>query len=422
MDFEKLLSEHIPALRRYVNFRLGGSGDAEDVFQEICLSACLHYTRLREEAAFKAWLFRIARNKIIDWRRTAAKENARRTESLPPAGLYAVGHSAVRETLDKLTPTEQEILTLAYLEDFKQAEIAELLKIPLGTVKSRLFNARESFKNKYPYLKGAQSMKNMNFPPVMPGYTITSSDEVPFETVHEGLMGWGIVPRLGEKCAWSAYDFPSRQRTETISMEVTNPAIVHGIDGVEIRVHEHGWDSDDNLIFAKTPTERTFIAQLTHTHVRYLAESHMENGVRKVYTFLDGDPFTSNWGYGEDNCGFETHIRQRGLITRQRDAITTRDGKAALDVCGRYTVAISGKAHDTICLTDCETYDKDSLSESYLDRDGNIVLWRAFRSDEWGLRKFGIRFSEKFPDNERLTVNGRTFVHWYDCLFNNGVV
>ena len=62
--------------------------------------------------------------------------------------------------------------------------------------------------------------------------------------------------------------------------------------------------------------ERTFIAQLTDTHCRVLAESHVEDGVRKCYTFLDGDAFLNNWGFGEDNCGSEVAVSQKGILKR----------------------------------------------------------------------------------------------------------
>ena len=83
---------------------------------------------------------------------------------------------------------------------------------------------------------------------------------------------------------------------------------------------------------------------------------------------------------------------------------------------GRYTVTINGKAYDTVCVMDVETYDCGVVSEQFLDQNGRTILWRRFNRDDWGIDHYGKRWSEQLPDNDRLTVNGTTYVHWYDCI------
>lgn len=58
----------------------------------------------------------------------------------------------------------------------------------------------------------------------------------------------------------------------------------------------------------------------------------------------------------------------------------------------------------------------DNASEQYIDKNGRTILWRRFTPDDWRLEHCGSRrWFEMLPDSERLTINGRTFVHWYDC-------
>ena len=83
---------------------------------------------------------------------------------------------------------------------------------------------------------------------------------------------------------------------------------------------------------------------------------------------------------------------------------------------GRYTVTINGKIYDTVCVIDCYTYNDGVVSEQYLDRNGKTVLWRRFNRDDWHMDSYHKSWSELLPDNERLTVNGVTYVHWYDCI------
>ena len=417
--FEELLQAELPALERFVKFRIGSARDAEDVLQETCLAAWRNYGSLRDQSSFKPWLLGIARNKCKDYFREQARRMDLPLEELSEAVL-AVGlrgrtvKSAVRDTLEQLGGTDQQILYLAYFRDLPQAEIAERLQIPLGTVKSRLHKARSRFRERWPHKeKGENKMKKM--PELLPEYTIIRSEKEPFPVRWEEMMGWFLVPKLGEKLSWAMYDFPERKRTEQCDMEVLGRAEVHGIQGVEIRAVEYE-PMECNRIGDTDKSERRFVAQLTETHCRILAESHVEDGVRKLYTFLDGGDFLDSWGFGEDNCGNAVQIAPQGDIRREGSAVTAAGKPFLLDVVGRYTVEICGKRFDTICVMDIETYDGGVASEQYLDKEGLTVLWRRFNRDDWALERYGRPWSELLPENERITINGATYVHWYDCI------
>ena len=253
-------------------------------------------------------------------------------------------------------------------------------------------------------------------PKMMPDYEIRKLDAEPFDCRWEELQGWLIVPRMGEKLKWGMYDFPERVQTSWCDMKVVGRAEIHGIEGVEITAVQYGTGDERDPGFADG-MEHRFVAQLTQSHCRYLAESHVENGVRKCYTFLDGGAFHDNWGFGENNCGVEVNLRRRGLLTREGSCITAPEGLETMDVVGRYRVDINGKAYDTVCVMDTELYNEHVVSEQYVDRNGRTVLWRRFNRDDWAIDRFGgKRWSEKLPDNERITVNGEIYVHWYDCI------
>ena len=75
-EFEKLLHENLIPLQRYVNFKIGNRHDAEDMIQDVCLTATLKFDTLSNHAAFKAWLIGIAKYKCMDYyRRKAANLN-----------------------------------------------------------------------------------------------------------------------------------------------------------------------------------------------------------------------------------------------------------------------------------------------------------------------------------------------------------
>ena len=54
-----------------------------------------------------------------------------------------------------------------------------------------------------------------------------------------------------------------------------------------------------------------------------------------------------------------------------------------------------------------------------MTREGRTILWRRFNRDDWAMERYHKAWHELLPDNERLTINGETFVHWYDCLCLN---
>lgn len=419
-EFEILLKENMASLVRFVNYKVGNPDDAQDIIQEACIAACEKYGMLREKTLFKTWLIRIANNKCNDFFREKVKVEEISLDSLAETDLIGSENDkdslAVRETIDSLGEKDRQILYLYFFRDLTQKEISRILNLPLGTVKSRLHNAKQKFKEIYPcqnISKGVNSMKKL--PDILPEYTIEKSDKPPFSVKCEELVSWAIIPRLNEKTSFGLYYMPSREMHGLIETKVVGEAEIYGIRGVEISAVEH--DMDD-YYRTKTVKEyrRSFIAQLTDTHSRFLAESHVENGVRMIHTFIDDDEFTKNWGYGEDNCGHPINISPKNIIRRNGNTVTGKIKPEEVDIIGRYTVKINGKEYDTVCVMDINCFEDNVVSEQYLDKNGRTVLWRRFNRNDWAFERYQKEWTEMLPENERLTVNGNIYVHWYDCI------
>ena len=421
-EFEILLNECKNAVERFVWFKLSSKADADDILQETFLTAFQKFDTLADKSHFKAWIISIARNKCNDYYRKKAKSVDVSIDELTEQPLTAsrygyVEQRDVYDTLESLSENDKQIIDLFYIQGYNQSEIAQRFDIPVGTVKSRLYTARNNFKRLYlpetTIRKVDENMKKL--PEFMPEYTITKLDKEPFSVKWEELMGWFIVPKLGEKLNWAIYDFPKRNRTEYDEMQVIGKAEIHGIEGVEITAKQYA-PMDCNKTDNDKIAERTFIAQLTDTHCRFLAESHISGGVKKCYTFLDGDEFIPNWGFGENNCGNEVNLSAKSDIIRNGSEITAADKPFLLDVVGRCEVKIGGKVYDTICVMDIETYDGGVVSEQYLDKNGRTILWRRFNRNDWAKDRYKKNWTEILPENERITVNGEIYVHWYDCI------
>lgn len=416
-EFEKLLEAERISVERFVRFRIYSKYDADDLIQEIFLTACKKFRGLKNRASFKAWIISIARNKCNDYFRKKARQCEIPTAEMTEHKIFDSRHGVVeidtvRETLSQLADKDKQILYLYFWKEMTQAEIAKRLNIPVGTVKSRLYTAKQNFKHKYPYLthisKGECSMKQL--PEILPEYKIEVSTKEPFSVKWEELMGWFLVPKLGEKISWGMYDIPSRKCSRVFHMEVAGKAKVHGIEGVELTAREASCPEKQELV------NHTFVAQLTDTHCRYLATLRNDGDIRNYITFLDGDEFLLNWGFGEDNCGNEINLAPKGDIQRTDSVVVSQDKDFLLDIVGRYTVTIGTKSYDTVCVMDIETYNCGVVSEQFLDKNGKTILWRRFNRDDWAIERYKVKWSEQLPQNETMIINGVTYVHWYDCI------
>lgn len=138
---------HGPALSRYVTRLTGDHGLAQDVVQEALLRAWKRPALLElDDEAARAWLFTVARNLVIDDRRSARHAREISTDSLPES---AVGDETdavlerwlLTDALSALSPEHRTVLVSAYYLGRSIAEIAHREQVPEGTVKSRLHYA-----------------------------------------------------------------------------------------------------------------------------------------------------------------------------------------------------------------------------------------------------------------------------------------
>ncbi len=422
-EFEALLSVNRLGVERWVKFHVPGP-DAEDILQETYLAAYRAFPRLKDRDAFRPWLLSIARNKWRDWYRRQAHRPETPMEALPDVAKEDEPDTAVEDTLARLSDRDARMLRLFYLEQLPQREIAALLSVPEGTVKSRLNAARARFRAAYPYPpKGEKIMKKL--PLYLPPYDVRWKDEAPFPVVWEEMLGWGIVPRLGETLVWGMYDLPGRKLDVGYDMAVTGPARVHGLEGVQFtaRVVEPKPELKEGDLMIGPVAESgakeevwTFVGQLKDGYTRFLSAEREEDGVRTLTTFLDGEEFMANWGFGEDNRGNSIHPTAQGLIRRDGSAYTAqREG--VLDVVGRCDLTLDGKITDCIAIMDLSACAEGVASLQFIGRDGRTRLWQRYNRDDWELSRYGKRWSELLPENERITINDVTYVHWYDCYY-----
>jgi len=139
---EVLLRGIQPALHRYLT-RLAGPSAADDVLQEVLIILCRKLKWLENPEVFRAWAFRIAsraafRHLKKEKRLSAQYDDAVLDEFAAPSS--APPPELLPELLNSeaLSPASRAVLTLHFQEELSLPEIAAILEVPLGTVKSRL--------------------------------------------------------------------------------------------------------------------------------------------------------------------------------------------------------------------------------------------------------------------------------------------
>jgi len=143
---DKLVSRWQKRLWQHA-FRLTSDNQAAwDITQQSWLSIIKGLRKLNDPACFKAWVYKITTNKSIDWiKKIKALKNIR-IEDLQNHQYKEEKEIGVKELLEKLDVRKRAVLYLYYFEQLSISEIGIALRIPDGTVKSRLANAKKDLK------------------------------------------------------------------------------------------------------------------------------------------------------------------------------------------------------------------------------------------------------------------------------------
>lgn len=142
---------------RSILFQLSGADSAtlDDLVQDVFLRAWKGLAKFRQTAKFSTWLYRIACNVACDYKCKSAKTRTKlqnfciqsATMQDEPSLLDLHYQDLVQRGIKTLSFSQRTVLVLHDLQEISQTEIADILKIPVGTVKSRLFHARRGLRS-----------------------------------------------------------------------------------------------------------------------------------------------------------------------------------------------------------------------------------------------------------------------------------
>lgn len=163
--YEELISRYQQPVYSMVYRLLGDQGDASDVVQEVFLKVFRSVGSFRERSSLRTWIYRIAVNEAHNHRRWFSRHKKRevaidhesgeqRTYDITPdpgpspfdRALDRETHMLIEKALDEISPVFRTAVILRDIEGMGYEEIADVLQISLGTVKSRILRGREALR------------------------------------------------------------------------------------------------------------------------------------------------------------------------------------------------------------------------------------------------------------------------------------
>jgi RNA polymerase sigma-70 factor (ECF subfamily) len=140
LAFRELFDRYKNPIYGFVRRRVNDPGRAEEITQDVFLALVQQQKNYEVRASFRTFLYRIALNRVVSERRKMAEAPAPDPEVAVGTDISVV--QQVREALARLEPEQREIVMLREYQGLSYQEIAQVLNVPVGTVRSRLFRAK----------------------------------------------------------------------------------------------------------------------------------------------------------------------------------------------------------------------------------------------------------------------------------------
>ncbi|MBO7331211.1 MAG: RNA polymerase sigma factor [Alistipes sp.] len=150
--FEYLFNRYSEAIRRLLLHRSTSVEDTEDLLQETFIKVYVNLQRYSSEYTFGQWIYTIARNTHIDFERRKQEELSIDEKFSAPAAstpspeenlINIQQRTQIEHYIGSLPEQYRQLFVMRFLEDYSYEEIAEKLRLPMGTVKTQIHRARE---------------------------------------------------------------------------------------------------------------------------------------------------------------------------------------------------------------------------------------------------------------------------------------
>lgn len=154
--FAELYDLYVDRVYRYMYYRTANRSDAEDLTEQVFLQAWAAIDRFKWRGKpFLAWLYAVAHNVLVDWRRRAVPTDSldapdARIDVENPSATQAIARwidaDLLANAIKRLTPEQQQVITLKFLGGFDTAHIAQIMNKREGTIRALQLRALQSLR------------------------------------------------------------------------------------------------------------------------------------------------------------------------------------------------------------------------------------------------------------------------------------
>jgi RNA polymerase sigma-70 factor, ECF subfamily len=391
--FEVEIVELIPKLKSYIRMFIFDDDLANDILQETLISALSKLLELQEPFNISGWMMRVAKNKCLNF--IKQQKRTVRLENIPEKYLYALNETAEQHfadeqliaSLNNLPHSQKYLMQMKYFTHHSISEISKLFKIPEGTVKRRLFDARQKLKKEME-MKKAEGNNEERIAPEIKIIPKKESKKKSVKVLGYGLNFGAPLAGVGDVEVYESYEYPGRILINKFESKVTRKTKIFDREVLEVL---------DRSVSEKTKT------------TKYFYYTFNEQKVSIIFRVLD---FPKE---------LMIHIDQEDLMSPQELNIKVgefnepeKDNQVRIvDVVD---IKIGDKFYkDVIRQRSCsDDYHGRNYGEEYYNSEGREILQRNYIGENWKMG--GFVTWEKWKDAPEVKFNGEKFRLWFEFI------
>lgn len=386
-QLEKRCLLAIPLLQNIIKKYIKDYNDQCDALQEIMLIAWRKLPELNEPYNIEGWLSTITRNHCLGWLKKQTKNITLHDESIIATDEQA-DNTITRDEyelliggINKLSYLLRTVIQMKYFTHNSIKDISKLLKLPEGTVKRRLHDARLKLKKEF----------RMNNKKVAPEVTVTTinKDELAVKRLGYGLNFGCPLAGVGDVEIYEAYEYPGRILINKFATEVTQITKIMGQEVIEV-------------------------------HSKSIIKENSKGTERYLYYQFNDDILTMVFRISNfiDNLKIDTI--QDDLMNPQVCSISTGTEKKEKDnlfsINDVVELHIGEKVYHNVLRSriSLDDYHGRSFMEKFYAENGREVLHRNYIGENWKMGDY-VKW-EKWKDAPETTFNGEKFRLWFEFI------
>lgn len=395
--FEVKLAEMIPGLKSYIRTFIYDEDLANDILQETLITALSKLIELQEPFNISGWMMTIAKNKCLNFIKKQKKMI--RLDNIPEKYFNDLIENDEVDlqkkdnligSLNNLPHSQKYIVQMKYFTHHSIKEISELFKIPEGTVKRRLFDARKKLKKEMEMKKE----EGKNTKRIAPEIEIIPKKESNVKSVK--ILGYGLnfgspLAGIGDVEIYESYEYPGRIFINKFESKVTRKTKMFGQDVFEVV---------DKSVSKKTKTTKYFYYIFDKQKISMLFR--VLNFPKELMIHIDQKDLMKP---------LELDINVGEFIGGRKDN--------EIGIADVVDLIIGEKEYRDVIRQrfSCDDYHGRCYMERFYSSDGREILHRNYFGENWKMG--GFVTWKKWKDAPEIEFKGEKFRLWFEFVLVN---